>query len=186
MNSYIALVDSAYEARVALPSYHHGTCVEPETGCISGLTGALSMWNGRPPTWCCGIVRVHSKHPWQAVPPGEKATLWERVEKEELEWPKFVKGCLDLSTAHAPCSEPDFGKVRYVESREEWPNPHAPEVTMKEEYGWVVWVQEPDEEGGGIPEWLLPIMRVAHTEGHILINFDRDADECPDFQTWEW
>lgn len=79
----------------------------------------------------------------------------------------MLKHMLDLSTAHMPCTKPDFGKARHQEN----------------EYGFVVWVGDIVDEA---PDWLEPIMRNARGNNCILINFDRDADTDDEFKTYEW
>jgi hypothetical protein len=72
---------------------------------------------------------------------------------------------LDLSTSHVPLPKPSFGDIRYV----------------KHEYGWVLFVGGEPE----VPEWLQKIWDFAKKNGCVLLNFDRDASESPDFDTFE-
>lgn len=78
---------------------------------------------------------------------------------------------LDLSTAHMPEEDPDFGEVR----------------TAPHEYGYVVWVTDPDPQTKDkIPSWLYPIIEAAYRSECVLINFDRDADTVEAFQKHDW
>lgn len=76
MNHYYALLDRGGALRVSLPTASHGTFVDRESGEISGLRGAESMWNGLPPPWCDSIIEVCSTLPWAEVPDEDKRTLW--------------------------------------------------------------------------------------------------------------
>lgn len=80
-----------------------------------------------------------------------------------------VETVFALSTAHMPSSEPEFGELRAEEF----------------EYGYVVWVADVDENYG-IPEWLLPIMRMANKQENTLVLFDRDCTKHPELKTWDW
>lgn len=85
----------------------------------------------------------------------------------------MIEKVLDLSTAHAPSPNPDFGEARYVA--------HS--------FGWIVFVQGPQgnhQELDGVPAWLIPIMMKAQNEKCILINFDMDAEEIEGLSTWDW
>lgn len=86
--------------------------------------------------------------------------------------PDLIEGCLVLSTAHMPETEPEFGGLRSVEFR----------------YGYVVWSTDAEQaaEEGGVPEWLVPINESADRLGATLILFDRDAEKCNDFREYEW
>lgn len=79
---------------------------------------------------------------------------------------------LELSTAHMPSSDPDWGKLTYDE-------------VLTFDAGYVVLVTNPDPDR--CPDWLLPIMQKADDEGCVLILFDRDADPQEDlFPLFEW
>ena len=58
-----------------------GTKISDE-GTISGLKGALSMWNGQVPRHCNAIVCVRSAHAWSVVPDDEKWVVWQRENPE--------------------------------------------------------------------------------------------------------
>lgn len=85
-----------------------------------------------------------------------------------------LKTMVDLSTAHVPEPNPDFGDLRA--------QPHK--------YGWIVFVHgaEAGDDGAndGVPVWLLPIVEYAQAHGAFLVNFDQDGTRCDMFQTWEW
>ena len=87
--------------------------------------------------------------------------------------PKYVYRMLDLSTAHTPSEDPDFGKLRHVQT----------------EYGWVVYVS-PDAdkaEDDEFPEWLTTIHAAAVKQHAMIINFDHDAGAYPDvFTMYDW
>jgi hypothetical protein len=77
---------------------------------------------------------------------------------------------LDLSTAHVPGPEPDWGAAR------------AEEHT----FGWVLFLTESVEEAHlPCPEWLKPIVAFALANECVLINFDQDGDvyEVSDLET---
>ncbi len=78
----------------------------------------------------------------------------------------YIEKVLALSTAHMPNEDPDFGELR----------------VLNFEYGYVVWVTEPDE----VPEWIVPIVKQAYENECTLILFDRDCNEHPELKTWEW
>jgi len=78
------------------------------------------------------------------------------------------KAMFRISTAHMPCSQPDWGKLRVLEH----------------EYGFIVYVNKFDE--GDVPEWLMPLWKYARRRNVQLIDFDRDWDAWPAFQAWEW
>ena len=75
---------------------------------------------------------------------------------------------LDLSTAHLPGPNPDFGKLRNTET----------------EYGFVVFVS-PDADKDEVPEWLEPIHADAVKHRAMLINFDNDAG-IYNFKLYDW
>lgn len=83
MNHYYALVDEQGSAQVTLPPAFRGTVVTPETGEISGLSGAVGLWNGLPPPWCVAIVEVRSPEPWYKVLEDQKAIIWRRHATEK-------------------------------------------------------------------------------------------------------
>lgn len=78
MNHYFALVDAAGKVITTLPAPQHGTRVA-EDGTISGLTGAMAVWNGPPPVWCWEIVEVKSEHGWDDAPSADKAQVWKKL-----------------------------------------------------------------------------------------------------------
>lgn len=82
----------------------------------------------------------------------------------------YIETLLALSTAHVPGETPSFGSYLRV---------------VEHEYGWIVFVQ-PEGDKWCIPDWLRPIHRVAVEQGCTLILFDRDCNEEPRFQTWDW
>lgn len=73
----------------------------------------------------------------------------------------------DLSTAHAPSSDPDFGDMRYE----------------SHDYGWVVWFTDSDDS---VPKWMKPIVNLARANGCALIMFDADAARFEGLKTYEW
>lgn len=81
---------------------------------------------------------------------------------------------LDLSTAHMPESDPDWGSLRVA----------------VHEYGAVVFVlsdrEDLDFEHEDEPEWIRPAMALARKHDCLLVNFDRDGEVCEDLPTWEW
>lgn len=86
-----------------------------------------------------------------------------------------IKKMMDLSTAHMPSPNPDWGTLRVYDS----------------EYGCVVFPIDPDLEvaakmGAMIPEWFRPINKAAFEAECMIVNFDRDANEDEQFQTYEW
>lgn len=83
-----------------------------------------------------------------------------------------TRACLDLSTAHVPGPNPDWGTLRAV----------------SHEYGWVLFC---DGEAlflreDGIPVWLRPIAVAAREARCLVVVFDQDAPECDAFNTYEW
>ena len=78
---------------------------------------------------------------------------------------EWVQKCLDLSTAHIPSSEPDWGEV----------------VALRYEHGWVVFTQV-----WGEPSWLSPVFGIAEHLGCTLVKFDCDGPERDDLEKWEW
>ena len=74
---------------------------------------------------------------------------------------------LVLSTTHMPNTDPDFGDLRAIPF----------------EYGFVVWVAESDHT---TPWWIKSVMEHAYNEGCTLIMFDRDAEVCDQFPSWDW
>ena len=82
-----------------------------------------------------------------------------------------LENMYDLSTAHMPNTEPDFGDLRFEQY----------------EYGYVVWVVSEDLlDEGDVPQWLYPIMEQAIYNECQLIKFDADANVVSHFDTYEW
>ncbi len=83
-----------------------------------------------------------------------------------------VKTMLDLSTAHMPCGEPDWGDER----------------VSHHEHGVILFLRDDPspEELEDMPAWLAPIYDLGWRAGAILVNFDRDAEAYGDLPTWEW
>ena len=81
---------------------------------------------------------------------------------------------MDLSTAHMPSGDPEFGEMRYTEN----------------EYGYIVFVHDGYKSEpppfGPAPGWLRPILDKAVKHGCLVIIFDADAEEDDEFQKWEW
>lgn len=78
---------------------------------------------------------------------------------------------MDLSTAHMPSGDPEFGEIRHTEH----------------EYGYTVFVNDAYKSDPNIaPEWLRPILDKAVKHGCLVIIFDADAEEDDEFQKWEW
>ena len=81
-----------------------------------------------------------------------------------------LENMYDLSTAHMPETEPDFGDLRFEQY----------------DYGFVVWVVSEDLlDEGDVPQWLYPIMEQAIYNECMLIKFDADAPVVH-FDTYEW
>ena len=76
-----------------------------------------------------------------------------------------IQRYLDLSTAHIPSSEPDWGEVD----------------ALRYEYGWIVFAHVGDE-----PIWLSPVLELALRMGCTLVKFDCDGPERDDLEKWEW
>ena len=88
----------------------------------------------------------------------------------------YIEKVLALSTAHMPKEIPNFGKARAV----------------IHEWGFIVFVVEletrrptPETPWDG-DAWLQPIMELAIKNECTLILFDRDCNEDPDLETWDW
>ena len=79
-----------------------------------------------------------------------------------------VKRILDLSTAHAPSNEPDFGDIRWE----------------SHQYGWIVFVSE--HPLSGVEDWFEPILKEAIRLDCMMVLFDRDAPVCDGLPTYEW
>ena len=77
-NVYVAFVNGAGNALLTLPVQGHASqpAWKLEDDVISGLVGAVSIWNGPPPAWCARIVLVRSPYAWLEVPPEHKEVLW--------------------------------------------------------------------------------------------------------------
>ncbi len=90
----------------------------------------------------------------------------------------ITKKMLDLSTAHMPSSEPDFGTVR-VSQHDTGFIVFVTELSHPEIPSWMSPIIE-------IPHWLNPIIEYANAQECILINFDRDADVEDMFKTFDW
>jgi len=73
-----------------------------------------------------------------------------------------IRAMLDLSTAHVPGPEPDWGDLK----------------VQVHQYGWIVWAYDPDDSLS--PDWMKPIMKLAYQKNCALILFDSDADEWED------
>lgn len=84
--------------------------------------------------------------------------------------PSPVRTMLDVSTAHMPSAEPDFGDVRHFRTG----------------FGYVVFTSSPDSGADGVPEWLRPLWQFASLNDCLVINFDQDATRYPQFPSWEW
>ena len=78
-----------------------------------------------------------------------------------------VQKVLDLSTAHVPSPNPDWGTLRAVEH----------------DHGWIVFIN-PNHDG--IPMWWRHIGKVAEEHDCLLVNFDSAADTIDSLETWEW
>jgi hypothetical protein len=78
-----------------------------------------------------------------------------------------LRNYLDLSTAHMPDNDPDWGEVRVAEH----------------EWGFVAFIA-PDLEG--VPEWLKETFDFAIALKCGIINFDSDADIIERLPTWDW
>ena len=79
---------------------------------------------------------------------------------------------LDLSTGHLPSSRPYWGERGLLR-------------VVHHETGAIVFV-DPGVSPLDLPEWIRDIWRTALTIKAILINFDRDAVESADYQTYSW
>jgi len=80
-----------------------------------------------------------------------------------------IVNALELSTAHLPDSDPDFGSCLVSDTR----------------YGFIVFPIH-TEYIGSLPDWIQPIIRFAFDNGCSLIHFDRDAEEDSQFKTYDW
>lgn len=81
----------------------------------------------------------------------------------------YISPMLDLSTAHVPNEDPDFGGLR----------------TIAHKYGWIVFCPISDTDIN-IPNWIRPHLMVAWRHDCILINFDQAAETYDTLPTWEW
>lgn len=83
-----------------------------------------------------------------------------------------VQTMLDLSTAHMPEADPDWGDERVL--------PH--------DYGFILFVRgDPDDDDiESLPEWLKPIYELAIRAGAMLVNFDQDGGRYTCLPSWEW
>jgi len=104
-----------------------------------------------------------------------------------------VRQYLDLSTAHMPESEPDFGPLRACEHGDD----DAPDGY--EAFGYTVflsgyvderWLADCRDDGEDpydeLPEWLQPIVERAKRCNAKLLVFDRDAEVDDTLPTYEW
>jgi len=81
---------------------------------------------------------------------------------------KATAKCLALSTAHMPCSEPDFGPYR----------------TISDENTTVLFIG--DVQLGYEPEWLAPILEYAIEHGIGIVTFDNFDDVVEGLPTYNW
>ncbi len=79
----------------------------------------------------------------------------------------MLQSFLDLSTAHMPDNDPDWGEVRVAEHQ----------------WGFVLFIA-PDIEG--VPGWLKETFDFAISLGCSMINFDADADVIERLPSWDW
>ena len=80
-----------------------------------------------------------------------------------------IEQVLVLSTAHMPCTSPDFGGIRHCEH----------------EHGYIVFVC-PDGCDVDIPDWLKKLVAIAVGQRCDYINFDSDGGVDGNLPTWEW
>ena len=132
--------------------------------------------------WCNEVFKV-----WKLIPK-DTVSSWIELEKNERSFIRQygrvalrslnnflsddgIHSMYDLSTAHLPESDPDWGDLRFEQY----------------EYGYVVWVVSEDLlDDGGVPVWLYPIMEQAIYNECLLIKFDADALVVDHFDTYEW
>lgn len=113
-----------------------------------------------------------------------KNLLWKHSQKTTDAEPMIEKS-LTLSTTHVPRNSPgslklfDFGNL----------------TVGRHKYGWIVMVPISDvdelenlraSEYMDIPEWLMPILKLAARNGCTTINFDRDARKLDGLETYDW
>lgn len=79
-----------------------------------------------------------------------------------------------LSTGHMPCEAPDFGEL----------------LCATHEFGYVVRI--PDEQtfnevyADTTPDWIRPIIALAHEHKISAIEFDRDVPEDDQLPIYDW
>lgn len=105
---------------------------------------------------------------------------------------KHVRNYLDLSTGNIPFEDTERLDQAVVDQEEGYRD-DAPTVRPYS-YGWWVWVPEADDlemyslwyTEYGLSTAFLAVLRYARENGCDWINFDRDADPCPDLETFDW
>lgn len=96
---------------------------------------------------------------------------------------------LDLSTGYIKESTNDLLESVALEGKDRLTFRFTPH-----QHGFIVFVTDPEElteadfitEDGVDYSELLPIMKYAHQQGCMLINFDADGDDSEGFQRFEW
>ncbi len=82
-----------------------------------------------------------------------------------------IEKALDLSTAHLPGPNPEFGDIR----------------AQAHDYGFIVWVRDATgDDDEKLADWFLPILKEAQKHECILILFDQDAEAHEGLKTFDW
>ena len=93
------------------------------------------------------------------------------TERDGLKPEPPIETILALSTGHMPNTNPGFGDFRLHEF----------------EYGFVIWVLEPDPDDTTTADWFRPIMQSAWDRGCTLVLFDADCCVHEDlFPVYDW
>jgi hypothetical protein len=94
-----------------------------------------------------------------------------------------------ISTAHVT---PEVGRVLDLTEYEASPDWRDGLSLMKREYGWFIYVPDPDldhispADYASIPECLRACFDLAREEGASWILFDRDEEEVEALPSYEW
>lgn len=82
-----------------------------------------------------------------------------------------------LSTAHMPCSQPEWGELMALDTGIGFMVriPCAPPG----DEDFMEWVKS-------MPEWFLPIAALAYRRNVQWVNFDRDGEVCELFREFSW
>jgi hypothetical protein len=89
-----------------------------------------------------------------------------------------IEKVLTLSSAHIPMEPARTVGLGLGE--------RGPRV-QEHEYGWIVFLGDAETDiTRPQPEWLLPIVKLAHEHDCAFINFDRDGDDVDGLPTYDW